>query len=58
MKTFAEADKLRILADEGDLNSIDDGCILLFSVVRDCSYRIRKEAEREKKSHQNKGMWE
>ncbi len=49
---------LTILADEGEAGSSDDGCIVLYSVVRDCAYRIRREAEREKEAHVARGIWE
>ena len=47
-----------ILADEGEANSRDDGCVVLYSVVRDCAYRIRAEAEREREAHKARGVWE
>ena len=52
------ARKLTILADEGEAVSQDDGCIVLFSIIRDCAYKIRTEAEREKEVHRAKGEWE
>lgn len=52
-----EARKLTVLADEGEANSRDDGCVLLYSVVRDCAYKIRSQAEREKKVHKDRGIW-
>ena len=50
--------RLIILADEGEANCGDDGCAVLFGVVRDCAYKIRAEAEREKKAHISQGKWE
>ena len=52
-----EARKLTILADEGEAGSKDDGCVLLYSVVRDCAYKIRAQAERERKEHEARGVW-
>ena len=49
--------RLIILADEGEADSLDDGCIVLYSVIRDCAYKIRTEAEREREVHKAKGMW-
>ncbi len=57
-ETLEAARKLTILADEGEANSEDNGCILLYSVVRDCAYRIRSEAEREREAHKARGEWE
>lgn len=45
-------------ADRGQSHSQDDGCILLYGLVRDCGHRIRVEAERERRAHQSKGVWE
>ena len=48
---------LTILADEGEAICQDDGCIVLYSVIRDCAYKIRTEAERERDAHKAKGVW-
>ena len=50
--------ELMILADEGDVCMEDDGCGVLFGVVRDCAYKIRGEAEREREAHKAKGLWD
>jgi len=55
-QALEEARTLIILADEGEANSRDDGCVLLYSVVRDCAYKIRTQAEREKKVHEENGI--
>ena len=47
-----------ILSDEGEAESIDNGCALLYGVIRDCAYRIRAEAERERDQHIEQGNWE
>jgi len=52
------AKELLILADRGDLDSKDDGCRLLYGVARDCAYKIRAQAERERKIHERKGIWD
>jgi hypothetical protein len=54
---FEMARRLAILADEGEGSSQDDGCALLFCVMRDCAYRIRNQAEREREAHQRRGIW-
>ena len=51
------ARQLLILADMGDLDSEDDGCRVLYGVVRDCAYKIRAQAERERDAHKMKGVW-
>jgi hypothetical protein len=49
---------LIILADEGERDSRDDGCRLLYGVIRDCAYKIKNEAEREKLAHQTNKKWD
>jgi hypothetical protein len=49
---------LIILADEGERDGNDDGCRLLYGVIRDCAYKIKYEAEREKDAHQANNKWD
>ena len=51
------ARQLIILADEGEVHSQDDGCVVLYGVIRDCAYKIRAEAEREREVHKVAGRW-
>ncbi len=51
------ARQLIVLADEGDLDSEDDGCRVLYGVVRDCAYTIRAQASREREVHRSAGEW-
>lgn len=39
------------LADEGDRDRVDDGCGILFGVLRDMAYKLRALAEQERRSH-------
>lgn len=57
-KALKMATELVILADEGDAAMEDDGCGVLYGVVRDCAYKIRAEAERERDAHITKGVWD
>jgi hypothetical protein len=52
------ARQLLILADMGDLDSEDDGCRVLYGIVRDCAYKIRAQAEREREGHKMRGIWD
>lgn len=56
-ESLEEARRLTILADEGEAGSDDDGCIVLYGVIRDCAYKIRAEAERERDAHKVRGVW-
>jgi hypothetical protein len=57
-KSIEFANELTFLADEGEAQSTDDGCALLYGVIRDCAYKIRAQAEREREAHQARGDWE
>ncbi len=48
---------LLALADKGDLERDDVGCGILYGIVRDSAYRIKKLAEAEKALHIKKGKW-
>jgi hypothetical protein len=49
---------LSSLADVGEADSTDDGCAVLFGIVRDCAYKIRGRAERERDVHRVLGLWD
>lgn len=45
------------LAGKGDAEREDVGCGVLYGVMLDAAYKIRKLAEKEKDSHKEKGWW-
>jgi hypothetical protein len=45
------------LADEGDRGREDRGCGILYGVLRDSAYKIRRLAEQEREAHRRKGWW-
>ena len=45
------------LADEGDRDRLDDSCGILYGVLRDVAFRLRKTAEQECESHRQSGKW-
>ncbi len=47
-----------ILADDGQLAAKDDGCRLLFGILQDCAYKLRKSAEEEKAAHIRADRWD
>lgn len=57
-KAIRLAKDMKELADEGEVNSEDSSCAVLFGVVRDCAYRIEGRAEKEQESHRAMGMWD
>ena len=46
------------LADKGDADREDTGCGILYGVLRDSAYKLKKLAEQEKKAHIDKGYWQ
>lgn len=56
-KTFHLVEEMLDLSDEGESVREDDGCGILYGVLRDSAYRIRKLAEAEKAAHVDKGWW-
>ena len=56
-KVMDLAGQLIALADEGEEKAQHDSCIVLYGIVRDCAYRIRQEAEREREKHVTAGTW-
>lgn len=45
------------LANKGDLEREDVRCGVLYGILRDAGYKIRKLAEAEKEEHIRKGYW-
>ena len=46
------------LADQGDTDREDNGCGILYGVLRDSAYKLQKLAEEEKAAHVSKGLWQ
>lgn len=55
--TLQLVNSLLALADKGDLEREDVGCGILYGIVRDSAYKIRKIAESEKAIHIKMGKW-
>jgi hypothetical protein len=45
------------VADKGDIDREDTGCGILYGVLRDAAYKLKKLAEQEKENHIQKGWW-
>ena len=56
-KTLKLVEDMLGLADEGDAVREDTGCGVLYGVVRDSAYKIKKLAEAERDVHIKKGWW-
>lgn len=55
--TLKLADRMIEVADQGDEAREDTGCGVLYGVLRDYAFKIRKLAEAEKEAHIRKGWW-
>ncbi len=56
-KTIELVQSMLDLADEGDSVREDTGCGVLYGVIRDSAFKIRKLAEAERDAHIKKGWW-
>jgi hypothetical protein len=56
-RTLKLVDEMIALADQGDVEREDVGCGIMYGILRDAAYRLKKIAEQEKKAHQQKGWW-
>ena len=55
--TIQLAESMISLANKGDLDSEDTGCGILYGVLLDCAYKLKRLAETEKENHIRKGWW-
>jgi hypothetical protein len=51
------AEEMLALADKGDTDREDTGCGVLYGVIRDSAFKIKRMAEAEKEAHVKKGWW-
>ncbi|HWR92025.1 MAG TPA: hypothetical protein VN300_06340 [Desulfobacterales bacterium] len=57
VKTLQLTEEMIRLADRGEADRSDNGCGILYGVLRDSAYKLRKLAEEEKRNHVRKGWW-
>ena len=56
-ETLLLAERMIDLADRGDQDREDVGCGIMYGILRDSAYKLKKVAEKEKKAHMRKGLW-
>ena len=56
-KTLELVEDMIYLADQGDTDREDNGCGILYGILRDSAYKLKKLAEEEKQNHVRKGWW-
>ena len=58
LKTIRLTREMLALADEGDRDRTDDSCGIVYGVLRDTAYRLRKLAEADCDKHRQNGKWD
>lgn len=58
IRTLRMTREMLALADEGDRDRLDDSCGIIYGILRDTAYRLRKLAESECERHRAAGRWE
>jgi len=56
-QTLQLTEEMINLANKGDADREDTGCGILYGVMRDSAYKLKKIAEEEKEKHISKGWW-
>jgi len=58
LQTLKLTEEMIDLANRGDADREDIGCGILYGIMRDSAYKIKKIAEEEKRKHMAKGWWQ
>ena len=58
INTLKLVEEMFYLADRGDADLEDNGCGILYGVLRDSAFKLKKLAEKEKLNHIRKGWWQ
>jgi len=56
-RTLQLVEHMLELADKGDAEREDVGCGIMYGILRDSAYKLKKIAEKEKEAHIEKGWW-
>ena len=57
VRTLQLTEEMIRLADLGETDREDNGCGILYGVLRDSAFKLKKLAEAEKQNHIRKGWW-
>lgn len=57
-RTLRLTREMLALADEGDRDRRDDSCGIIYGIMRDMAYRLRKLAESECERHRSADNWD
>lgn len=58
IQTLELTEEMIDLANKGDEDREDTGCGILYGVLRDSAYKLKRLAEKEKEAHVDKGVWQ
>jgi hypothetical protein len=58
IKALEYVKELIRIADNGDFYRDDDGCGMVYGVIRDSAYKIKQLTETEIENHKRKGKWD
>ena len=56
-RTLELVESMINLAERGDNEREDNGCGILYGILRDAAYKIKQVAEVEREAHIRKGWW-
>ena len=57
-KTLRLTKEMLALADEGDRDRNDPSCGIIYGIMRDMAYKLRRMAESECEKHRESGKWD
>jgi hypothetical protein len=57
VRTIALTREMIRLADQGDADREDIGCGVIYGILRDAAFKLRRLADEEQHRHQAKGGW-
>lgn len=58
LRTLRLCREMLALSDEGDRDRDDASCGILFGIMRDMAYRLRRAAQEECEKHRRGGKWD
>ena len=58
VKVLELVEEMTALSELGDTDSEDNGCCILYGILRDSAHQIKNIAESEKEKHVKKGSWD
>ncbi len=57
LRVIRLSQEMLALADEGDRDRTDASCAIIYGILRDSGYKLRKLADAECEKHRESGKW-